>query len=146
MTILVKEKIMNTSLMNRPMDLLDVVDAVFGNRPLTQRIDTLAVDVTENENQYIIHADVPGVPKENIRVNFDKGQLSIEIEARKNNETREGEKLLRSERFYSKKSRFFNFGDRVNEDGIKASYKDGVLTLEVPKREEKVTMRQIAVE
>jgi HSP20 family protein len=141
-----KENIMNTSLMTRPLDLFEVVDSVFGNGSKFSKIDTLAVDVTENEKQYLVHADVPGVPKENIKVNFDKGQLSIEVEARQNNETKEGDKVLRSERFYSKKSRYFNFGDNVDESAITASYKDGVLTLEVPKREAPVTMRQIEIQ
>lgn len=127
----------NTNIVNMVED--------FNNLFTNNKSDVLKVDVVEDENKYTVHADVPGIPKEEIKVNFNKGRLTIEIEERKIQEVKEGEKLVRSERFYSKKSRSFDLSDTVNEEQIEASYKDGVLTLLLPKKESMKTVKQIEI-
>lgn len=145
-TNLIKEKnMMNRNLVNRPLDFLEAIDGLFNTRSITNERSLLAVDVHEDEKKYTVLADTPGVSKDNIKISFDKGQLSIDIEERKVKETNEGEKVIMAERFYTKKTRVLNFGDNVDSEGITANYKDGVLQLEIPKREAVNTLKQIAI-
>lgn len=131
---------------NFPTSLLDLFEDTF-NRDLPVMQNTnLHVDIKEDAQQYTVHADVPGVAKDNIKINFDKGLLTIEVSSSSVKEDKDGEKVLRSERSFSKKTRSFQFGENIDDSNIKASYKDGVLTLDIPKREPVQTLRQIAIE
>lgn len=138
---------MHKQLHNRPFDLLDFVDTIL-NAPVNTRKQavSLPVDVVENSNQFLVYADLPGVSKDNIKIEFDKGQLSIIVESRANIEKQESEKVLLNERHLPKMSRTLHFGDNVDIDSIKANYKDGVLNLVIPKREAPVNLKQIIIE
>jgi HSP20 family protein len=92
------------------------------------------VDVAEFEDRYEVHADLPGLSKEDINVTLEKGVLAIEGEKKRSSETKSGD-YLRTERDSGKFSRTFNIGDRVDASKISAAYKDGVLTLGLPKAE-----------
>ena len=92
------------------------------------------VDIAELEDRYEVHADVPGLSKEDINVTLEKGVLTIEGEKKRAAETNE-EAFLRTERVYGKFRRTFNLGDRVDASKISAAYKDGVLTVGLPKAE-----------
>jgi HSP20 family protein len=92
------------------------------------------VDVAEFEDRYEVHADLPGLSKDDINVTLEKGVLTIEGERKRSSETK-SEDFLRTERVYGKFSRTFNLGDRVDASKISAAYKDGVLTLGLPKSE-----------
>ena len=126
-------------------ELPEVFEGLFKGslQPVIQGQELLKVDVKESPERYVVHADVPGVAKENIQVNFDKGTLSIEVAERKNNEVKEGEKVVRSERYFSSKYRAFHLGDSIDESAIEASYKDGVLELVLPKKESAKVTKQI---
>jgi HSP20 family protein len=113
------------------------------NKEVTAEI--LRVNIKEDTNKYEVTADIPGIPKEDIKVNFDKGTLHIEVSERKEKELVEGEKTLRFERFFSAKQRSFYLSDMVDEANIEAEYKDGVLTLLLPKKESAKTVRQIEI-
>lgn len=93
-----------------------------------------ALDVAEENNQYIIKADVPGFNKEDVHLSFDNGVLTIEGE-RKNDVEHKDKKYHRVERSYGKFVRSINLGTGVDAQAIKANYKDGVLTVTVPKSE-----------
>ena len=94
----------------------------------------IKMDVKEDDKSYTVHAEIPGVKKEDIHVSIDGNQVSITAEVKKVTEQKEGEKVLRSERYYGKVSRSFSLGQDVNEAEAKAKYAEGVLELTLPKK------------
>lgn len=94
----------------------------------------IKLDVHEDDKAYAVHADIPGVSKEDIHVTIDGNQVSISAEVKKEKEVKEGEKVLRSERYFGKVSRAFTLAQDVDEATADAKYKDGVLELRLPKR------------
>ena len=92
------------------------------------------VDLSETENGYQIVVDLPGIPKKDISINFHEGVLSIS--GSRTNETKEeGKNFLRVERSSGEFNRSFNIPVAIQSDKIEASYKDGVLEVNVPKAE-----------
>jgi HSP20 family protein len=102
----------------------------FENQPQMQ----IKVDVREDDKAYTIHADIPGVKKEDIHVTIDGSQVAISAEVKKQKEEKDGEKVLRSERYYGKVARSFTLGHDVDEGQAEARYADGVLELTLPKK------------
>jgi len=94
----------------------------------------IKLDVSEDDRAYLVHAEIPGVKKEDIHVNIDGGQVAISAEVKNEKGVKEGEKLLRNERYYGKVSRTFVLDQDVDEDTAQAKYTDGVLELRLPKR------------
>jgi HSP20 family protein len=95
---------------------------------------TMSVDVKERENAYAIHAEIPGVKKEDIHVSIDGAVVSISAERREEKEVKDGERSLRSERYFGKVSRSFELPQEVDEAQASAKYADGVLELVLPKK------------
>ena len=94
----------------------------------------IKLDVSEDDKAYSVHAEIPGVKKEDIHVSIDGSQVAISAEVKNEKEVKEGEKLLRSERFFGKVSRTFVLDQDVDEATAQAKYTDGVLQLHLPKR------------
>jgi len=94
----------------------------------------IKLDVSEDDKAYSVHAEIPGVKKEDIHVNIDGSQVAISAEVKNEKEVKEGEKLLRNERYYGTVSRTFVLDQDVDEDMAQAKYTDGVLELHLPKR------------
>jgi HSP20 family protein len=94
----------------------------------------IKIDVKEDDKAYTIHAEIPGVKKEDIHVTVDGNQVSLAAEIKRDSETREGEKLLRSERYYGKTYRSFTLGSDVDDATAETKYSDGVLELKLPKK------------
>jgi HSP20 family protein len=92
------------------------------------------VDVTEDDHAYKVKAELPGVKKEDINVSIDGSQISINAEVKKEHEEKDGERVLRSERYYGKFSRSFALSQDVDESTAQAKYSDGVLELILPKK------------
>ncbi len=92
------------------------------------------IDVKEQEKGYLVHAEIPGVKKEDIHVTIEGNQVSISAEVKKEKEEKEGDKVLRSERYYGKVYRSFSLGQDVDEATSVAKYNDGVLDLTLPKK------------
>jgi HSP20 family protein len=88
-------------------------------------------DVRETDNEWLIDAEIPGVDKKDIQIELDDGYLTITVE-RKNEINEEKENYIRRERAYGSYRRCF-YVDDVKEDDIKATYKDGILSLVIPK-------------
>ena len=108
----------------------------FPFRPLTVGYEPAAmmrVDVTETETAYKVEAEMPGMKKEDIAVSIDGNTVSITAEVKREKEVKEGEKTLRSERYYGSMSRMLTFPLDVNPATAEASYEGGVLTLTLPK-------------
>ena len=94
----------------------------------------IKMDVKEGDKAYTVHAEIPGVKKDDIHVTIDGNQVAISAEVKNEKEMREGEKVLRSERYYGKVSRAFTVAQDVDEAAAQAKYNDGVLELTLPKK------------
>ena len=100
------------------------------------------VDIKEAGDHYEISAELPGVDKKDIHVHIKDGILTLEAETTQEEHEKKKGKIIRQERRYGKFMRSFNLGADVQETDIKATFKDGVLTLEAPKIIEKVQERR----
>jgi len=94
-----------------------------------------AVDIYETEHELVVKADLPDVKPEELDIRVENNILTIRGERKFEKKVNENN-YLRVERTYGSFSRSFSLASTVNSEAIKAEYKDGVLTLKVPKREE----------
>jgi len=94
----------------------------------------IKLDVKEDDKAYTVHADIPGVKKEDIHVSIEGNQVSISAETKMEKEEKKGEKVLRSERYVGKVARSFTLAHDVDESKSQAKYTDGVLELTLPKK------------
>lgn len=108
-----------------------------------ERTNSLALDVHETENNYVITADVPGIHEENIEIQLHDDVLTISVENRYEKREEKGTMILQ-ERRYGKFNRSLRFPVTVNSEAVEADYNNGVLTVTVPKAEE-VKPRRIAI-
>jgi HSP20 family protein len=93
-----------------------------------------SADITEDEKEYMVRMDIPGIEKGDIKVNFQDGRITISGE-RKTQEKEENKDFVRQERFYGSFYRSFTLPEKIKEDQIQATFKNGVLKLVVPKAE-----------
>jgi HSP20 family protein len=91
-----------------------------------------SVDVTEDEKEYLISADAPGVKREDVKVTVQEGVLTIAGE-RKSEKEEKGKKFHKVERSYGSFSRSFTIPEDAEEDKLSAEFKEGVLTVHLPK-------------
>ncbi len=105
--------------------------------------ENMKCDIYEKEGSYYIEADMPGIDKKNVKVDYDNGYLTISAETSSSNEENEKE-FIRHERFYGSMERKFYVGE-VNDEEITASFKDGVLKVQVPKETVKRTNKTIDI-
>jgi HSP20 family protein len=122
-----------------PFDLgLEPFDDLFRGffRPvrLEKDLPQFKVDVKEDDKTYTVHADLPGLKKEDIQVTIDGQVVTVSAETRRESEQKEGEKVLKRERYFGKVSRSFSLDTDVDEAGASAKYTDGVLELTLPKK------------
>ena len=123
-----------------PFALDDVFDDLFKGffvRPVHfegQQQVQIKTDIKEDEKSYTIHAEIPGVKKEDIQISIDGNQVSISAEVKKEIEEKEGEKLLRSERYFGQAYRSFTLGQDIDDSAAQAKYTDGILELTLPKK------------
>jgi HSP20 family protein len=101
----------------------------------------MRVDVKENPESYDVHAELPGVKKEDIHVHIDGPVVAISAERKQEKEVKEGERVLRTERYFGKVSRSFQLGQDVDEAKASAKFNDGVLQLNLPKKLESQAKR-----
>ena len=118
----------------------DIFDDPFFREPASfrrQENHIMKTDVKELKDKFEITMDLPGYEKENIDMSIEDGYLTIHAKTSKENEDKEEGKFVRKERFFGECSRSFYVGDDITEEDIKASFKNGTLKIEVPKKEEK---------
>ena len=101
----------------------------------------IKIDVKEDDAAYTVHAEVPGVPKEDINVSIDGNVVSLRAEVRQHDQKKDGEKLLRSERYYGAVARSFQLPVEVDAAQARARYDNGVLVLTLPKKQGNKTQR-----
>jgi HSP20 family protein len=94
----------------------------------------MKIDVKEDEKSYTVKAEVPGVKKEDIQVDVEGPRVSIRAEVKQEKEEKKGEKTVYSERSYGMTSRSFQLPVEIDEQAVKAEYKDGMLSLTLPKK------------
>ncbi|HQT26442.1 MAG TPA: Hsp20 family protein [Burkholderiales bacterium] len=104
------------------------------NMDLEKEGPRIKVDVKEDDKSYTVHAEIPGVSKEDIHVTIDGSRVSLGAEVKKEKEEKKGETVLRSERYYGKVSRTFALDKEIDESNAHAKYADGVLELTLPKK------------
>lgn len=92
-------------------------------------------DVYEDKDGYTLKIDLPGIKKEDVKINYVKGKLSICGERNQETESKDA-KWTRIEKIYGKYYRAFNLPEEIQADKISAEFKDGLLTIRVPKAEE----------
>ena len=110
---------------------------LFGRMPVARMGEGLEefmplADIVEREKEYLIKLDLPEVPKEDVKVLFDDGVLTIRGE-RKTVKEDKGEKVHRTERYYGMFERSFVLPEDVDVTAIRAESKDGVLTIHMPR-------------
>lgn len=121
-------------------NLINAMDRRVDSRYLSPRFLTadswgLALDVSENENEYLIKASLPGIRNEDIDVSIESNVLTIKGEFKQEEESEERHYHLR-ERRYGSFCRSLSLPNSVNTEAIQAIYENGVLTLSLPKAEE----------
>jgi HSP20 family protein len=97
-------------------------------------ISSPRLNVTETEKTFQVHAEMPGVKKEDVKVAIDKQRVTIEAQTRHEEEKREGENLVYAERTARKFMRSFMLPTEVDDAGADARLEDGILTLTLPKK------------
>ena len=120
-------------------DLVDDLFKGFLVRPMySEGRDTLArvkVDVTEKNGAYLVHAELPGVKKEDIQLSIDGAQVTLTAEIKREKEAKEGdERVLHTERVYGKVSRSFTLPQEIDEARVEARFANGILELTLPKK------------
>jgi HSP20 family protein len=125
-------------------------DEIF-NAPFKEETNLMKTDVKEEENSYVFDIDIPGFEKEDIKLSLEDGYLSVEARKEEVKEDASDEKnpklnYISRERYYGSYSRTYYVGE-VQEDNISANYKNGILTINIPKQIEKVeTKKYISIE
>lgn len=94
----------------------------------------IKLDVKEQAEAYLVHAEIPGAKKEDIHVEIEGNQVVIRSEVKQEKDVKDGERLLRSERYFGEVSRSFQLAHDLDEARSTASFTDGVLTLSLPKK------------
>ena len=104
----------------------------------------IKIDLIENDNTYTIHADIPGVSKDDIKVQVDGSRVSIIVESKEEVLEKEGEIVICRERHYKSNQRTIDLVQEIDEENTHATYKNGVLKLTLPKKVVR-TFKQIEV-
>ena len=92
------------------------------------------VDIAESDGEFTIKAEIPEVNKDDVKITIDNGVVTLQGE-RKQESEHKGKTFHRVERYYGSFSRSFSLPDNIDDAGASATFKDGVLTLHIPKRE-----------
>ena len=97
----------------------------------------MKTDIKEKTDKYLIGIELPGYQKEDIKIDVEDGYLTVHAEINSENEEKEEGKFVRRERYVGSCSRSFYVGNEVKSEDIKASFKNGILKIEVPRKEYK---------
>ena len=141
---------MNLVKFNKPKGLAsfdEAIDSIFSDwAGISRNINvTPRTEIREDNDNFYLALEMPGVKKEDVKVNIENGVLSIK--GTKNKETKtEKENVLMSERYYGEFSRSFNLSKDIKTDSIDAEFKDGVLNIVLPKVEEaKPVVKEVTI-
>jgi len=116
----------------------------WGMRPFSMDMETtpqIKIDLAENDNAYTVRAEIPGVKKEDVKVQVEGNRVSISCETKQEKEEKEGERVIYCERRVGAAYRTFTLASEVDDTKAEAKYENGVLELTLPKKEGKTTKR-----
>lgn len=118
-----------------PRRNFDLFDEMFEDPFFSKSSKLMKTDIKENENNYTIEVDLPGYSKEDIQITVDDGYLTVSANTSKE-DADTSSKYVKRERYYGECSRSFYVGNDVETEDVKASFRNGILKLEVPKKED----------
>jgi HSP20 family protein len=99
-----------------------------------QQQQSFRIDVNENDKAYTVHAELPGVTKDDIQVTIEANQVTIAAEVKRENERRDGERALHVERYVGSLFRSFTLPTELDETASEARFENGVLELKLAKK------------
>ncbi|HTT38686.1 MAG TPA: Hsp20/alpha crystallin family protein [Burkholderiales bacterium] len=102
--------------------------------PTQFRRGAIRMDVIENDKEYQVLAELPGVKKEEISITINGNEVAVSAEVKQERDVEDSGTVLRAERYYGKIERAFTLGQEVDEATAQAKYNDGVLELTLPKK------------
>ncbi len=120
------------------------LDDMFDNF-LESETSKMKCDIYESDGAYNLELDMPGFTKDDINIEYNKGTLTISAEKDTKKEEKDDKKYIRRERFYGKLSRSFYLGE-IEEDAIKAEFRDGTLRVVAPKKDENISKKIINID
>ena len=104
----------------------------FFDRKDRMNYNLMKTDIREDDKSYLLEVDLPGYSKDDIKIDITDGYLTINAKVEKE-DNEDNKNYVRRERFTGEVSRSFYVGENIKEEEVKASFKNGILTLEVPK-------------
>jgi len=133
---LIRSDLFHNFFPSKPINLMNrllATDPFTSEYPLMD-IKNMDVDIKENKEAFTVHAEIPGVKKEDISVTVDGNQLTIKAEVKQEKEEKKDEKVIYNERYYGQFLRSFTLDQPVDEAKSSAHYENGVLTLTLTKK------------
>ncbi|HEU4853916.1 MAG TPA: Hsp20/alpha crystallin family protein [Nitrosospira sp.] len=127
-----------------PFANIDDLFRGFGMRPFStegETAPTIKIDLSENDTAYTVRAEIPGVKKEDVKVQVEGNRVSISCETKQEKEEKEGERVICRECHQGSSYRSFTLGSEVDETRAEAKYENGTLELTLPKKEGKTAKR-----
>lgn len=119
----------------------NVLDDFFNDNfwPVTTNFAVMKTDIKETDNGYEVEMNLPGFTKEDVHAELKDGYLTVTAQHSENKDQKDekNERYIRRERYSGHYQRSFYLGDQYQEGDIKANFRNGVLTMEIPKKEEK---------
>lgn len=109
----------------------------FALRPVYRLMEgepQMRLDLSEDDKNFFVKAEIPGVSKDDIKVSVEGNQVSLSAEVKKEHEEKQGAKVIRSERYYGSVARSFTLDEGVDPAAASAKYENGVLQLTLPKK------------
>ncbi|RFC39139.1 MAG: heat shock protein Hsp20 [Candidatus Nitrotoga sp. LAW] len=119
----------------------------FGMRPFSMETESpslIKIDLTENDTTYTVRAEIPGMKKEDVKVQVDGNRVSISAETKQEKEEKEGDRVICRECYQGSSYRSFTLGSDVDESKAQAKFENGVLELTLPKKNGK-TSKQLEI-
>ena len=133
---LIKYSRPESDILSRSFD--DLFNEFFSNTPSYKRDGFMpSVDISESEKQFELSVELPGMKKEDIKIDLENGRLTISGE-RKFENKESGKNFHRVESRFGQFTRTFHLPDSINEESIVAKYADGILNITIDKSEDKV--------
>jgi HSP20 family protein len=112
-----------------------------------RRIGSMRIELGENENNFVVDIELPGVEKNDISLDIENNVLTVSVETKRDKENELNNKVLHTERYYGLMKRSFALPDGVDDSAIKAAYTNGVLHVTLPKKADvEPESKQIVIE
>jgi len=138
-------------LVKRNQTAMPSILSEFFNNDFLERVEKTAnsfmpkANIKELEKEYIIELAVPGYSKKDFELNVEDDTLTISAKKEVKKEEKDGDKIIHSEYFIDSFERSFTLSKNVDTDKIEASYKDGIMSVKIPKKEEVLMKKMIKI-